>query len=179
MSPLSGQPPFETEEGEVLIWDVHEDVEYTDVETEGRVFSLSILKPFVHRNKLVTGTIVIPRTAEELLESSVGEEMELVFTPERALDHYPEESTHWRVWFLEDDYGDTLLGLDDTRLSIYDVGHLVESRQLYDSDTRKLHPMYVILNRVKDFSTRADLSEFPLFEKKLRANKETKGTSNS
>ncbi|MGV9168696.1 MAG: hypothetical protein ACOC38_02015 [Promethearchaeia archaeon] len=178
-SPLSGQPPFETGEGEVLIWDVHEDVEYTDIETEDRVFSLSILRPFVHRNKVVTGTIVVPRTAEELLESSVGEEVKLVFTPERPLDHYPEESTPWRVWLLEDGYGDTLLGLDDTRLSIYDVGHLIESRQLYDSDTRKLHPMYVILNRVKDFSTRSDLSESPLFEKKLRASKETKRTSNS
>ncbi|MBD3160124.1 MAG: hypothetical protein GF309_15200 [Candidatus Lokiarchaeota archaeon] len=172
--PLSGQPPFETEEGEVLIWDARQDVEYTDVETEGRVFSLSMLRPVVHRNKVVTGTIVIPRTADELLESSAGEEVKLVFTPERALDHYPEYSTRWRVWFLEDKYGETLLGLDDTRLSIYDVGHLIESRQLYDSDTKQLHPMYVILNRVKDFATQADLADFPLFADKIKESKKRK-----
>jgi hypothetical protein len=177
--PLSEQPPFETEEGEVLIWDTRQDVEYTDVETEDRVFSLSMLRPFVHRKKVVTGAIVIPRTAEELLESSAGEKVKLVFTPERALDRYPEDSTRWRVWFIKFDYGETLLRLDDTRLSIYDVGHLIESRQLYDSDTRKLHSMYVILNRVKDFSTQADLSEFPLFAEKLRKSTETKQPSNS
>ncbi|MFO7835477.1 MAG: hypothetical protein R6V83_02390 [Candidatus Thorarchaeota archaeon] len=69
--------------------------------------------------------------------------------------------------------------MDDTRLSIYDVGHLIESRQLYDSDTKKLHSMYVILNKVKDFSTQADLSEFPLFAEKLRKSTETKQPSNS
>ncbi|MGM0685352.1 MAG: hypothetical protein ACQET3_00060 [Promethearchaeati archaeon] len=177
--PLSEQAPFETEDGQVLIWDTRQDVEYTDVETEDRVFSLSMLRPFVHRNKVLTGTIVIPRTAEELLESSVGEEVRLVFTPERMLEGYPEDSTGWRIWFNEFDFGETLLKLDDIRLSIYDVGHLIESRQLYDSDTRKLHPMYVILNRVKDFSTRADLSEFPLFDEKLRESKEPKPPSRS
>ncbi|MFO7837172.1 MAG: hypothetical protein R6V83_10985 [Candidatus Thorarchaeota archaeon] len=162
---------LDTEDGEILIWDRCQDVEYTDVETENRVFSLSILRPFVHRNKVLTGIIVIPRMAEELLEISVGQELKLVFTPERTLKRYPEDNTRWRVWFIESDFGETLLELDDIRLSIYDVGYLIESRQLYDSDTKKLHSIYVILNRVKDFSSRADLSEFPMFDEKLKESK--------
>ncbi|MGV9168377.1 MAG: hypothetical protein ACOC38_00335 [Promethearchaeia archaeon] len=62
-------------------------------------------------------------------------------------------------------------------MSIYDVRYLIESRQLYDSDTKKLHSIYVILNRVKDFSSRADLSEFPLFDEKLKESKGIKPSS--
>ncbi|MGV9168378.1 MAG: hypothetical protein ACOC38_00340 [Promethearchaeia archaeon] len=88
---------LDTEDGEILIWDTRQDVEYTDVETMNRVFSLSMLRPFAHRNKILTGTIVIPRMAEELLESSMGQELKLVFTPERTLKLYPEDNTRWRV----------------------------------------------------------------------------------
>ncbi len=168
---------LDTEDSEILIWDMRQDVEYTDVETENRAFSLSMLRPFAHRNKILKGTIVIPRMAEELLESSMGQELKLVFTLERTLKQYPEDNTRWRVWFLESDFGETLLELDDMPLTIYDVGYLIESRQLYDSDTKKLHSIYVILNRVKDFSSQADLSEFPLFDEKLKESKGIKPPS--
>ncbi|MBN2229863.1 MAG: hypothetical protein JW779_09745 [Candidatus Thorarchaeota archaeon] len=126
-----------TSDGSVLMWNHRTDIEYIEArirrEKKTDVYSLSILKPLVHRSKFFPEEFYVPSTCLDFLSTKQGEQITMkVLTDDNSfrdfrveLDDVPEESY--------------LKLLETLEFNIFDLALLAESEQLVDPRTNTRH----------------------------------------
>ncbi len=129
------------EEGAILTWDHLTDIEYGYAGSGEEWFSLSFLKPLVHRSRFFE-SYAYPENAEHLLSAQMGPPVTMHICYDKGimvmhrflhpvltvrLDGLPENSH--------------LKKLEGERMNIYDVALLAELEQLIDISTGSIHPL--------------------------------------
>ena len=156
--PLVSGTPYRGE----FWWDPKRDVEFLKVGTESGVVDMSFLAPFVYRNmrgsELLKG-LDLPRTARDVLKTTLGERITLVADPDMNRYKGP-MSRVWNVLFLQAPVSENILALRKIDLDIIEVAELFESQQVFDTATRLRHPTKLTMNRVEDVEFPSEVFRF-------------------
>lgn len=149
-SPLIRGGYYRAEDGQLYSWNPMKDVSYDDeVEIKSGRLSLSFLRPRVENERFLDGTYVLPRTAREVIESELGEEVVMVATPD--LVRYGKGWKRcWNVWFVKPDLGEGLHKMEKVSCTIYDIALLFECEQIFDIDMKKRHPTWTSVNHLAE-----------------------------
>lgn len=133
-------------------WDPLSDVDYLEGVTESGPIDMSFLAPFIHRSRRWSEFLQgldLPRTAKDVLKTTLGESITLVADPDVKRSEKP-LSKVWRVLFLQTPVSDRILALQKTDLDIIEVAEFFESRQVFDTVTGLRHPTIIAINRAED-----------------------------
>jgi hypothetical protein len=146
--PLVNGVPYRGE----LWWDPKRDIEYLEVTSESGLIDLSFLAPFVYRSRrwseFLKG-IDLPRTARDVLKTTLGETITLVADPD--VDRYKGPMSRvWNVLFLQAPVSENILALQRIDLDIIEVAEFFESRQVFDIVTGQRHPTRITMNRTEE-----------------------------
>jgi hypothetical protein len=163
--PIREGSAYETSSGNLLTWDHRNDIEYHDVtmkRDDGRTetISLTLLKPFVHRNRFFPDEYSIPKTCSELLSTEECDTLTLSFVP---------EDSSFRSIKLEFDglsYGSSLHALETICMNIYDVALLTECEQLVDTERGTRHRMEINAKGLFDLQF-SRLSDYPRLQEAI------------
>jgi hypothetical protein len=127
-------------------WDPRTDIIYTDAETESGPLSLSFLKPLVHRRSFLGGRLRFPKTAQDVFDTELGDEILIVAYPD--MERYEKgQKRCWKVWFLEVDLGGQMKSIESELMTILDVALLFECKQIIDVDTGLRHPTRIAVSK--------------------------------
>ncbi len=134
--PLRTGEYFETKDGTLLKWDVHDDIEYDDVrivEDDGskKWISFSFLKPLVVRSSFFPDSYLVPSSCKELLSAKSGDEVTMGFIVDERLKTMGVKK-YLKVRLQGLLKGSTLSHLESERLGIFDAALLAECSQLID-----------------------------------------------
>jgi len=156
--PLVSGAPYRGE----FWWDPRRDVEYLKVSTESGVVDMSFLAPFVHRSRrwseLLKG-LYFPRTARDVLKTTLGETITLVADPDMNRYKGP-MSRVWNVMFLQATVSENILTLRRIDLDIIEVAELFESQQVFDTATGLRHPTRITMNRTEEVEFPSEVFRF-------------------
>jgi len=142
-SPLTRDSGYQAEDGQLYSWNPMKDVSYDDeVEIANGRLSLTFLRPRVENKQFLDGTYVLPRTAREVIESELGEEVVMVATPD-LVRYRKGWKRCWNVWFVKPDLGEGLRSMEDIAL-------LFECEQIIDVDMKKRHPTWTSVNHLAE-----------------------------
>jgi len=146
-SPMTKRGYYQAEDGGQYSWNPLKDVSYEEVEiTNGRL-SLTFLRPRVENTRFLNGMYVLPRTAREVIESELGEEVVMVATPD--LVRYKKDWKRcWSVLFTNTDVGEGLRQMEYVICTIYDIALLFECEQIFNVDMNKRHPTWTSVNHL-------------------------------
>ncbi|MHA2023114.1 MAG: hypothetical protein ACTSWQ_05580 [Candidatus Thorarchaeota archaeon] len=149
-SPITRSDHYQAEDGRQYSWNPLKDISYDDeVETTSGWLSLTFLRPRVENERFLNGTYVLPRTAREVIESELGEKIDMLATPD--LDLYRKDVKRcWNVWFLKSDIGEGLRSMEHVTCTIYDIALLFECEQIFDVDLKKRHPTWISVNHLSE-----------------------------
>ena len=153
---------FENGENVIFTWTPITDVFYDEIEIEDDALSLTFLKPFVHRRSFLPDYLVLPRTAEDLLKTTLGESLLIVATPSMNL-YMARNYRCWQLGFTGPQLGYRLRELENHLLTVFDVALLCECEQIIDIQNRFRHPTRVILNRTDEVTFPDRVLEYPRF----------------
>jgi len=133
-------------------WDPRKDVEYLEGVTESGPVDMSFLVPFVYRSmrwsELLKG-LDFPRTARDVLKTTLGKTITLVADPD--VDRYKGPMSRvWNVLFLQAPVSENILALQRIDLDIIEVAELFESQQVFDTATGLRHPTRITMNRTEE-----------------------------
>ena len=152
----------ENGENVIFTWTPNVDIIYDEIEIEDEALSLTFLKPFVYRRSFFPDHLVLPRNAEDLLKTTLGENLLIVATPSRGL-HTVRDYHRWQVWFVGPQLGHRLRGLENRLLSIFDLALLCECEQVVDIENGFRYPAKVVLNRIDEVIFPEGVFEYPRF----------------
>ncbi|MHA2177179.1 MAG: hypothetical protein ACXAAK_02410 [Candidatus Thorarchaeota archaeon] len=157
-SPLTkGGEYYKSPDGVLYSWNPRTDITYKEIETEDGPLSLTFLRPLVERYQFLNGTYVLPRTAKEVLETSVGEEVPVVASPD--LDRYKKgQKRCWNVLFAKSGLGKGLRSMEYVYCTVYDIALIFECKQLIDTDTGLRHPTAIAINKLDEVDLPDELS---------------------
>ncbi len=145
-SPMTRGDYYQTEDGRLYSWNPLNDVYYDDeVETTNGLLSMTFLRPRVDNERFLNGTYVLPRTAREVIESELGEEVVMVATPD-LVRYRKGWKRCWNVWFNKIDLGEGMRSMEQVSCTIYDIALLFECVQIIDVDMKKRHPTWTSVN---------------------------------
>jgi len=160
--PLTGRCHV-IDDGVQLTWNPLSDVVYEKVQTETGLIDLSFLIPFVHRRSFLLKQIVLPESAGELLDITLGEE--LVISARAVSDVYKgPKSRCWKVRFSSTGLGEQLRSIEDDFMTIFDVALLCECGQIIDVETGRRHLTSIVLECAEGVEIPEDISEYPRLE---------------
>ncbi len=142
---------YHAEDGGQYSWNPLKDVSYDKVETTNGRLSLTFLRPRVENERFLKGMYVLLRTAREVIESELGEKVDMVATPDLVLYRRGEKRC-WNVWFIKPDsnLGDGLRSMEKITCTIYDIALLFECEQIFDVDMKKRHPTWTSVNHLAE-----------------------------
>jgi hypothetical protein len=127
-------------------WDPRTDIIYTDTETRSGPLSTSFLKPLVHRRSFLREQLRCPKTAQDVLNTELGDEILIVAYPD--MEKYERgQKRCWRVWFFEADLGRGMKSIESELMTILDVALLFECVQVFDIDTGLRHPTRIAVSK--------------------------------
>ncbi len=144
-SPMTRGDYYQAEDGRLYSWDPLKDISYEEVETTNGRLSLTFLRPRVENEGFLNGTYVLPRTAREVIESELGEEVVMVATPDRVR-YRKGWKRCWNVWFNKSDLGEGMRRMEHVVCTIYDIALLFECVQIFDVDMKRRHPTWTSIN---------------------------------
>ncbi len=149
-SPMTRGDYYQAEDGRLYSWNPLKDVSYDDeVETTNGLLSLTFLRPRVENELFLNGTYVLPRTAQEVIESELGEEVVMVATPDLAR-YRKGWKRCWNVWFMKSDLGEGMRSMEQVSCTIYDIALLFECEQIFDVDMKKHYPTWTSVNHLAE-----------------------------
>jgi hypothetical protein len=127
-------------------WDPRMDIIYTDTETKSGPLSMSFLKPLVHRRSFLGGQLRFPKTAQDVFDTELGDEILIVAYPD--MERYERgQKRCWKVWFFEVDLGRWMKSIESELMTILDVALLFECEQIFDVDTGLRHPTRIAVSK--------------------------------
>ncbi len=140
---------YQAEEGGQYSWNPLKDVSYEEVEiTNGRL-SLTFLRPRVENARFLNGMYVLPRTAREVIESELGEEVVMVATPD-LIRYRKGWKRCWNVLFVRPGLGEGLCQMEYVVCTIYDIALLFECEQIMDVGLKKRYPTWTSVNHLAE-----------------------------
>ncbi|MHA1883336.1 MAG: hypothetical protein ACTSUO_09875 [Candidatus Thorarchaeota archaeon] len=155
--------PFETPDGNLLMWDYKTGVNYclSDLQTTNGIDeeSISFLIPLVHRRSFLPGCYMFPKTCEDLLATKRGNDI--------CLDISYHTRLGFRVELERLPDTSTLKRIERVNLNIYDIALLAECEQLIDMDAGLRHTMNVTLKDCLLDASVPDLSDYPRIDEVL------------
>ena len=154
---------FEDGNNVIFTWTPVTDVFYDEIEIEGDALSLTFLKPFVHRKSFFPDHLVLPRTAEDLLKTTLEENLLIVATPSMEL-YMARDYRCWRVWFVGPQLGHRLRELENRLLTVFDMALLCECEQVVDIESGFRYPAKVVLNGIDEVTFPDGVFEYSRFE---------------
>ncbi len=161
--------PFKTPSGELVVWvNTTDDVYYWSDDTSKKIsekFSVSFLRPLVHRKSFLPGYFTYPKTCEDLVDAKNDSKVRLTVC---------KSGTRFKVELKGLHQNSSLKRIERLELSIYDVGLLAECVQLIDVENQTRHEMSVSVDDNLAETSIPDISEFPRLDKTLKALIESK-----
>ncbi|MHA1423954.1 MAG: hypothetical protein ACTSUZ_10300 [Candidatus Thorarchaeota archaeon] len=149
-SPLTRGGYYQAESGQLYSWNPMKNVLYDDeVEIKSGRLSLTFLRPRVENERFLDGTYVLPRTAKEVIESELGEKVDMVATPD-LVKYRKGWKRCWNVWFTKMGLGERLRSMEQISCTIYDIALLFECEQIIDVDMKKRHPTWTSVNHLAE-----------------------------
>ena len=157
-SPLTRADYYQAEDSRLYSWNPLKDVSYDDkVEIKSGRLSLTFLRPRVENERFLDGTYVLPRTAREVIESELGEEVVMVAIPD-LVKYRKGWKRCWNVWFTKIGLGEGLRSMEQVSCSIYDIALLFECEQIFDVDKKKHHPTWTTVNHLAEVNIPDELT---------------------
>jgi hypothetical protein len=149
-NPTTRSDYYQAEDGRQYSWNPLKDISYDDdVETTNGLLCLTFLRPRVENERFLNGTYVLPRTAREVIESELGEEVVMLATPD--LDQYRKGVKRcWNVLFMKYDLGEGMRSIERVSCTIYDIALLFECVQIIDVDKKRRHPTWTSVNHLAE-----------------------------
>jgi len=107
------------------------------------------LKPLIENDRFANGMYMLPKSAKELLETELGEEIFMLAKPD--LERYKKKwKKCWRVWFIMKRIGEDLYNLSQEYMTIQDIGLFFECRQIIDTVTGNRHPTNIAIDSLSE-----------------------------
>jgi hypothetical protein len=156
--PLVSGAPYRGE----FWWDPRRDVEYLEVATESGPIDMTFLAPFVYRSmrwsEFLKG-LDIPRTARDILKTTLGKTITLV--ADSDVNRYKGPmSKVWNVMFLQAPVSENIVALRRIDLDIIEVAEFFESQQVFDTATGLRHPTMITMNRTEEVEFPSEVFNF-------------------
>jgi hypothetical protein len=165
--PLKKGEYFSTADGILLKWDPLRDIDYDDVVVKGpdgttEYFSMTVIKPLIHRSTFFPESYSLPASCKELLQTQQGKDVTIqVLVNEQILSFGSKK--YLKVQFDELTTS-SLVRFEKEKLGIFDVALLCECEQLIDVDTGRRHNVSVNAEDLVPLKIVHLLSEYPRLE---------------
>jgi hypothetical protein len=146
----------------VFWWNPQEDIAYAAVGAEGSRISLSFLKPFVLRSRRGSEflkALTLPKTADNLIQTRLGEPITLVAHPDLGLMKNP-FSRAWKILFLQTKISGMMQQLQNIDMNIMEVAQFFECDQFVDVDTASRHPLVFTVNSLDKVTIPSDVFQY-------------------
>ncbi len=148
-SPLTRGEYYQSDEGVLYSWNPKVDILYTEIDVKSGHLSLSFLKPLIENDRFANGMYMLPKSAKELLETELSEEILMLAKPD--LERYKKKwKKCWKVWFIMKRIGDELNNLSQEYMTIQDIGLFFECRQIIDTVTGNRHPTKIAIDSLSE-----------------------------
>ncbi len=147
--PLSAGTYYRSKDGTQYSWEVRTDITYCVVETTKGDVDLSFLIPLVHNGLFLSGKYIVPRTAKDLLETEMGEDLLLMAVPDMKRYRNDWEKC-WSVLAVNRRMGKEFRTVENEFMRIEDIALFFECKQLVDVDTGLRHRTKMAIDRLKD-----------------------------
>ncbi len=163
--PIWTGTPYETESGELLVWNHVTDLDYATASDE-EPYGTTWLRPVIHRSKFFPQNYIVPTMCDALLRTSLGAQVSLrIWSDEKLRERGAFRC--FRIEFVGPKIGPRLKGLENRWISIYDVALLADCEQLIDIDMGQRHPLLLDIGEIDNLKVPRSLSQFPRFYEKL------------
>ncbi len=130
--PIRRGTPLRIKNGSLVMWDHRTDIQYSGCDLKRgnarEIFSVTFLKPLVHRSRFHPDVYDFPKTCDELLSTTMGDKVALTIRP---------QNKRFRIELKGFSTKSSLKQLEGLELNIHDLGLLTECEQLIDT-TRKI-----------------------------------------
>jgi len=152
------------DDGTLLRWNPLKDVEYGDILVRGpngerEWFSMTFLKPLIHRQKFFPGCYTAPHTCRELLETKLADDATLVVKVDERLKNLGVRK-HLRAILDGVGGNSTLHCLERDAMGIYDIALLAECEQLVDVGMGTRHHLSVDVKGLRGLQTPPGVAEY-------------------
>ncbi|TFG99704.1 hypothetical protein E4H12_01730 [Candidatus Thorarchaeota archaeon] len=132
--PLHRGTPLRIKNGPLVMWDHREDIQYSGCEVKRgdsrEIFSVSFLRPLIHRSRFYPNVYDYPKTCDELLSTTMGEQATLSIRL---------RNNKFCVEMKGISGKSSLSALEGVELNIHDLGFLTECEQLVDTKKKTRH----------------------------------------
>ncbi len=146
-----------TEEGAILTWDHLTDIEYGYGGKEEEWFSLSFLKPLVHRRHFLE-SYVYPKNVEQLLSAQMSPPVTMYIRyDEKIMAMHRLRHPVLTVKLDGLSENSQLKKLEEERMNIYDVALLAEVEQFIDVSSGLIHSVRLDVSSIEDIRLPAAL----------------------
>ena len=147
-SPITWGEYLQTGDGRLYSWNPMKDISYEEIDTKNGPVSLTFLRPPVENGRFLNGTYTLPKTAKDVLDTSLGDEVLMVASPD--LVRYEKNWKRcWNVWFMKTDVGEGLRSMEQEYCTIQDIASVFECTQIVDIDTGLRHPTRIAINNLE------------------------------
>ncbi|MDF1538585.1 MAG: hypothetical protein P1Q69_06755 [Candidatus Thorarchaeota archaeon] len=147
---------FESDAGVLYSWNPKADISYEEIEVKSG--PLSPLRPIVENDRILNGKYILPKSADEVLDTELGEDLLMVATPN--MHGYKEGwKKCWKIWFIIGRIGEKLNEIQDEFVTIQDIGVFFECMQIIDTITGKRYPTSIAFKKLSEVDLPPEVRE--------------------
>ncbi len=132
--PIRRGTPLRIKNGSLVMWDHRTDIQYSGCDFKQgntrEIFSVTFLKPLVHRSRFHPDVYEYPKTCDDLLSTTMGDKVTLTIRP---------QDNRFCIELKGISVKSSLKQLEGLELNIHDLGFLTECEQLVDTKRKTRH----------------------------------------